>query len=69
MSSYLGVDISPLPDNQGFTLSQPFLIGRIIEAINFDPTTTKGARGNTPAGHPLLSKDLDGPDRKATWNY
>ena len=69
MSSYLGVDISPLPDDQGFTLTQPFLIGRIIEFINFDPATTKGARGNTPAGYPLLSKDTDGPDRKATWKY
>ena len=32
MSSYLGVDVSRLPDGNGFTLSQPYLIQRIIEA-------------------------------------
>ena len=30
MNAYLGVDISPLPDGKGFTLSQPFLIDQII---------------------------------------
>jgi hypothetical protein len=69
MSTYLGVDISPLPNKEGFVLSQPHLIGRIIEALNFDPKTTKGARGNTPVAYPLLSKDENGPHRKASWKY
>ena len=69
MSSYLGVDISQLPTGDGFSLSQPFFIGRIIEALSFNTTTTKGVRGNTPATLPLLSKDTDGPDRKADWKY
>ena len=43
MSTYLGVDINHLPDSKGFVLSQPFLISRIIEALNFNSTTTKGA--------------------------
>jgi len=50
MSSYLGVDTYWLPNDEGFTLTQSFLIDRIIKAINFDPSVTKGAQGNTPAG-------------------
>ena len=69
MNSYLGVDISPLPDKKGFILSQPFLIDSIVQALNFDPKTTKSATSNTPAGYPLLNKDENGPARKASWKY
>ena len=69
MNLYLGVDISSLPDKKGFILSQPFLIDRIIQALNFDPKTIKSATNNTPAGYPLLSKDDNGPARKASWKY
>ena len=69
MESYLGVNIERLPEKRGFILSQPFLIDRIIEAVNFDSATTKGARDNTPCGFPLLNKDEDGPLRKAKWKY
>ena len=69
LSSYLGVEISKQPNNEGFTLSQPYLIERIIQALGFDPSTTKSPRGNTPVSYPLLSKDPDGLPRKATWNY
>ena len=69
MSSYLGVEITQLPHNEGFTLTQPFLIDRIIRALNFDPATTKSPRGNTPVSYPLLSKDTDGLPRKADWKY
>ena len=41
MNSYLGVDIYPFLDNKGLILSQPFLIDRIIQDLNFDPKTTK----------------------------
>ena len=37
MNSYLGVDISSFPDKKGFTLSQPSLIDRVIQALDFDP--------------------------------
>ena len=47
MNSYLGVDISSLPDKKGFSLSQPFLIDRVIQVLNFDPKTTKSATNNT----------------------
>ena len=68
MSSYLGVAINKLP-NKGFELTQPHLIDRIIKTLNFDPKETKGARGNTPAAYPLLSKDPDGLPRKADWKF
>ena len=54
MNVYLGVDISPFPDGKGFTLSQPLLIDKIIQAFGFDPNTTKGATNNTPSGYPLM---------------
>ena len=40
MNAYLGVDISPFPDSKGFTLSQPFWIDIIIQALGFDKNTT-----------------------------
>ena len=43
MDAYLGVDIYPFKDRKIFTLSQPFLIDRIIQALDFDPKTTKAA--------------------------
>ena len=69
MNSYLGVYISSFPDKKGFTLSQPFLIDRVIQALNFDPKTTKKATNNTPSGYPLLNKDENGHVRKASWKY
>ena len=68
LSSYLGVDISRLPDG-GFSLAQPFLIERVIRLLQFDPKVTKGAKGNTPASYPLLSKDENGLPRKCPWKY
>ena len=69
MNSYPGVDISSFPDKKGFTLYRPFLIDRVIQALNFDPKTTKSATNNTPAGYPLLNKDDNGPARKAYCKY
>ena len=66
MNSYLGVDISSFTDKKGFTLSQPFLIDRVIQALDFYPKTTKSATNNTPDGYPLLNKDDNGPSRKAS---
>ena len=69
MNSYLGVDISSFPDKKGFTLSQPFLIDRVILALNFDPKTTKSATNNAPSGYPLLKKDENSPGRKVSQKY
>ena len=65
LESYLGVSMTKLPDGKGFSMTQPFLIDRIIKAIKFDLATTKGARDNVPAGYPVLNKDVNGPSRKA----
>ena len=69
INSYIGVDISSFPDKKGFTLSRPFLIDRVIQALNFDPKTTKSATNKTPVGYPLLNKDENGPARKSSWKY
>ena len=57
MNAYLGVEISPLPDGKGFTFYQPLFIDRIVQALVFDPNTTKGATNNTPYRYPLLNKN------------
>ena len=69
MNLYLGVDSYSFPDKKGFILSQPFLIDRVIQDLNFDPKTKKSATNNTPSGYPLLNKDENGPARKASWKY
>ena len=69
MNAYIGVDISPLSYGKGFTLSQPFLIDRIIQALGCDPKTTKDATNNTPAGYPPLNKDENVPARKSSCKY
>ena len=69
MNAYICVDISPLPDRKWITLSQPLLIDQIIQALGFDPKTTKGATKNTPAWYTVLNKYENGPARKASWKY
>lgn len=64
LDSYLGVNISKLPSNKEFPMSQPFLIARIIKSLNFDSITTKSARDNVTVFYPLPNKDVDGPVRK-----
>ena len=48
MNTYLGANISPLPNKEDVVLSQPHLIERIIEALDFDPKRTKGTCGDMP---------------------
>ena len=62
VGKYLGVEFSHLPDETGFTLTQPFLIQRIIEAANTD--TRMANSRPTPVIGPLSSRDKDGPERK-----
>ena len=63
MNAYLGVDISTFPDGKVITFSQPFLIDKIIQALGFDPKTTKYATSNIPDVYPLMNKDENGPSR------
>ena len=67
LTKYLGIEIEKLPGWTGFTMTQPFLIERIINAVNIDTRMCKSRP--TPAVCPLLSRDEDGPERKHSWNY
>ena len=67
LSKYLGIDIEKLPSKDGFTMTQPFLIERIIEAVAIDVRMSNSRP--TPAAGPLLSRDEEGPVRKRSWNY
>ena len=49
------------------SITQPFLIKRILEAANIDLRMTNSRP--TPVVGPILSRDEDGPDRKHEWNY
>ena len=64
---YLGVEIERLPDDTGFTMTQPFLIKRILEAANIDMRMNNSKP--TPVFGPLLLRDEDGLDRKDKWKY
>ena len=64
---YLGVEVTRLDDGSGFTMTQPFLIERILQAAEIDISVTNDRP--TPVVGPLLSKDEDGPQRKHSWKY
>ena len=67
IDKYLGVEIKQLDDGKSFSLTQPFLIGRISILLGIeDGKTNKRA---TLVGKPLLNKDLNGEPRKHTWEY
>ena len=53
----------------GVLFVSTFLIEKVIQALNFDPKTTKSDTNNTPAGYLLLNKDENISARKATWKY
>ena len=55
LHQYLGVEIERLPDDTWFTMTQPFLIKRILEAANIDMRITN-SRPMSVVG-PLLSRD------------
>ncbi len=64
---YLGVEIKKHDDKKGFSMTQPFLIERILQTAEID-TRMMNSRP-TPVVGPLLSKDIDGLPRKHTWKY
>ena len=67
LHQYLGVEIEILPDDTGFTMTQPFLIKCILEAAKIDLIITN-SRPTSVVG-PLLSRYEDGPDEKHEWKY
>ena len=66
MEVYLGLQIDSHDDNS-FTVSQPFLVDRIIETIRGmkDAKIAKSPAVTTD----ILTKDVNGTPRKETWNY
>ena len=66
LEKYLGVDVHWRKDGK-IELTQPHLITRILEVLGMDPKTVNPR--STPAVKPVLSKDVQGKDRKTTWSY
>jgi hypothetical protein len=68
VSAYLGVKMEIDKDKNTVTMSQPYLIERIINLLG-DAISQANVK-NTPAVYKeLLHKDEHGPERKQTWNY
>ena len=65
IKNYLGVDFNK-NDDGSFELRQPFLIERIIKALNFN-AEMKSTKN--PTVKPPLHKDANGPKRKHNWHY
>ena len=66
-AGFLGIDISPPSDNpEVLELLQVGLIDRIISILGIDD---KPKSGVLPASTTLLSKDENGPPRRASWKY
>ena len=65
LDKYLGVEVQRQP--KGFSMSQPFLIERIITAANIDARMTNPKA--TPAVEPLLGRDENGPERKCGCSF
>ena len=68
VSTYLGVQVEHDKESGSISLTQPFLIERILKALG---NAVKDANiKRTPAQHKvILSKDEFGPERKQEWNY
>ncbi len=65
MMSYLGVKFEEDTKNGSFTLTQPGLIEKIIEATNMKESRTNAV----PAVCEALGKDPDGAPFHGPWNY
>ena len=55
LDKYSGVEIEKLSDGTGFSMTQPFLIQRILEAANINLRMTNSRP--TPVVGPLLTRD------------
>ena len=68
VTAYLGVKMELNEEDDTVTMSQPFLIDRIIELLG--SAITDANVKDTPAVYKeILFKDEDGPERKQDWNY
>ena len=68
VSSYLGVMVDINQEDDSISLTQPYLIDRIIEELG--EAISEANVKNTPSVYKeILHKDTDGPERKQSWNY
>ncbi len=67
LDKYFGVEIQKTNDGSAFSMTQPFLIQRILQAAEIDTRMTN--LRPTPAVGPLLSKDTNRLPRKHTCKY
>jgi len=68
IDKFLGIEITDRRDGS-FEMSQPHLIGRIIELLEIGVLGDEiKSRDRTPASD-VLHKDLDGKPRKRSWKY
>ena len=67
VSSYLGVEVKKL-DNDTYSLIQPYLIQRIIDSLG-DAVRDANTKLTPAVNRQILSKDLNGSERKQDWNY
>mmetsp|Transcript_21406 Transcript_21406/g.29988 ORF Transcript_21406/g.29988 Transcript_21406/m.29988 type:complete len:240 (+) Transcript_21406:2-721(+) len=66
--AYFGVQVDINERNDTISMTQPFLIQRIIDELGTSISTANVKP--TPAVYKeILHKDADGPERKQNWNY
>jgi hypothetical protein len=68
VSAYLGVQMELNEDTGQVTMSQPFLIQRIIELLG-DAISEANIKDTPAVYKEILHKDEFGPDRKQGWKY
>ena len=68
VSSYLGLQLDIDAETGKVTMSQPFLIDKIIASLG-DAVTEANTKDSPAVYKEILHKDTDGPERKQSWSY
>ena len=68
VSAYLGIQMKWDEEKGEVTMSQPFLIQRILDLLG-DAVTDANTKSTPAVYKEILSKDTDGPERKQPWKY
>ena len=68
VSAYLGVKMKIDKEANTVSMSQPFLINRIIELLG-DAVKDANVKSTPAVNKEILHKDEDGPEQKQPWNY
>ena len=68
VTNYLGVQVERDPNNGSFTLTQPYLIERILGLLG-DAVQEANTKSTPAVPKEILHKDELGPARKQSWNY